>query len=323
MTTNTNAAAPAPQALPADAQLMQLLSGAFIAPAIYTAAKIGIADLLVDGPMTAAELAAKTETFANTPITETLRSDNPRSTRDMAIWICDPEHWKVYGDLLYSIRTGKPAWDNVHGEPVFPYLFNTNKDLGDIFNRAMTSYSHQSIGPVLASYDFSGAKTIADIAGGYGHLLSAVLAANPEANGVLFDLPAVLTGAPQMLDSYGVADRVQLVEGDFFSEIPVVADIYMLKHIIHDWYDDKNQKILGNIRANMPEDAKVLIIEAVVPEGNEPHFSKIIDLEMLIAPGGVERTPSEFEELLRNSGFKLNRIIQTPGMMSIVEAVKA
>jgi len=348
MTTNTNAAAPAPQALPADAQLMQLLSGAFIAPAIYTAAKIGIADLLVDGPKTAAELAVKTETderslyrllrslasvgafeevepktFANTPMTETLRSDNPRSTRDMAIWICDPEHWKVYGDLLYSIRTGKPAWDNVHGEPVFPYLFNTNKELGDIFNRAMTSYSHQSIGPVLASYDFSGAKTIADIAGGYGHLLAAVLAANPDANGVLFDLPVVLAGAPQMLDSYGVADRVKLVEGDFFSEIPVVADIYMLKHIIHDWYDDKNQKILGNIRANMPDDGKVLIIEAVVPEGNEPHFSKIIDLEMLIAPGGVERTPSEFEELLRNSGFKLNRIIQTPGMMSIVEAVKA
>jgi len=343
-----NAAAAALNALPADAQLMQLLSGAFIAPAIYTAAKIGIADLLVDGPKTAAELASKTDTderslyrllrslasvgafeevaprtFANTPVTETLRSDVPRSTRDMAIWIGEPDHWKVYGDLLYSVRTGKPAWDNVHGEPVFPYLLNTNKDLGDIFNRAMTSYSHQSIGPVLAAYDFSGAKTIADIAGGYGHLLAAVLASNPNANGVLFDLPAVLSGAPQMLDSYGVADRVELVEGDFFTEVPVVADIYMLKHIIHDWYDDKNQKILGNIRAIMPDDAKVLIIDVVVPEGNEPHFGKIIDLEMLMAPGGVERTPSEFNELLVNSGFKLNRIIQTPGMMSIIEAIKA
>jgi len=187
----------------------------------------------------------------------------------------------------------------------------------------MTSYSHQSIGPVLAAYDFSGAKTIADIAGGYGHLLAAVLASNPNANGVLFDLPAVLSGAPQMLDSYGVADRVELVEGDFFTEVPVVADIYMLKHIIHDWYDDKNQKILGNIRAIMPDDAKVLIIDVVVPEGNEPHFGKIIDLEMLMAPGGVERTPSEFNELLVNSGFKLNRIIRTPGMMSIIEAIKA
>jgi hypothetical protein len=133
----------------------------------------------------------------------------------------------------------------------------------------------------------------------------------------------VLKGAPQMMESYGVRDRVELVEGDFFSEIPVKADIYMLKHIIHDWYDDNNQKILRNIRANMPEDGKVLIIEVVVPEGNVPHFSKIMDLEMLVSPGGVERTPAEFEQLLNDSGFKLNRIIPTNGLMSIVEAVKA
>jgi hypothetical protein len=129
----------------------------------------------------------------------------------------------------------------------------------------MTSYSHQSIGPLLEAYDFSGAKTIADIAGGYGHLLAAVLAANPTATGVLFDLPQVLEGAPQMLDKYKVTDRVELVAGDFTAEIPVKADIYMLKHIIHDWYDDKNQTILRNIRSNMPDDGKVLIIETVVP----------------------------------------------------------
>ena len=348
MTNTGSSLAAAPHALPADAQLMQLLSGAFVSSAVYAAAKLGIADLLADGPKTAAALASKTgmderslyrllrslasvgafteleaKTFTNTPMTETMRSDAPRSTRDMAIWIGEPEHWKVYGDLLYSIRTGKPAWDNVHGEPVFPYLFNTNKELGEIFNRAMTSYSHQSIGPVLEAYDFSEARTIADIAGGYGHLLAAVLAANPQAKGILFDLPAVLKGAPDMLRSYGVADRVELVEGDFTTEIPVTADIYMLKHIIHDWYDETNQTILRNIRANMAENGKVLIIEAVVPEGNEPHFSKIIDLEMLMSPGGVERTPSEFEKLLSDSGFRMTRIIPTAGMMSIVEAVKA
>ena len=348
MNTNTNSTAAAPAQLPPDAQLMQLVSGAFVSAAVYSAAKLGIADLLADGPKPVSDLARATETderslyrlmrslasvgafeevetktFRNTPMTETLRSDAARSTRDLTIWMGEPEHWKVYGELLYSVRTGKPAWDHVHGEPVFPYLFNTNKELGEIFNRAMTSYSHQSIGPVLEAYDFSNAGTIADIAGGYGHLLAAVLAANPKATGVLFDLPAVLQGAPQMLDSYGVAERVELVEGDFFSEIPVKADIYMLKHIIHDWYDDNNQKILRNIRANMPDDGKVLIIEVVVPEGNVPHFSKIIDLEMLMAPGGVERTPAEFEQLLNDSGFKLNRIIPTQGMMSIIEAVKA
>jgi hypothetical protein len=345
---SSTASATAPENLPPDAQLMQLISGAFVSAAVYAAAKLGIADLLADGPRTASSLAAETgmderslyrllrslasvgafkesegRTFANTPMTETMRSDAPRSTRDMAIWIGAPDHWKVYGDLLYSVRTGKPAWDHVHGEPVFPYLFNTNKELGEIFNRAMTSYSHQSIGPLLASYDFSRAATIADIAGGYGHLLAAVLAANPNAKGILFDLPAVLEGAPEMLKSYGVSDRVDLVAGDFTVEIPVVADIYILKHIIHDWYDETNQAILRNIRSSMPDDGKVLIIEAVVPEGNDPHFSKIIDLEMLMSPGGVERTPTEFEELLSDSGFRITRIIPTPGMMSIVEAVKA
>lgn len=347
MTTRSNAAT-AMETLPPDAQLLQLVSGAFISSAVYAAAKLGIADLLADGPQSTAFLAEKTttderslyrvlralasvgafaevdsRTFANTPMTESLRSDSPRSTRDLTIWMGEPDHWKVYGDLLYSVKTGKPCWDNVHGEPVFPYLFNTNPELGEIFNRAMTSYSHQSIGPVLEAYDFSGAATIADIAGGYGHLLAAVLAVNPNANGVLFDLAAPLQGAPQMLDSYGVADRVQLVEGDFFKEIPVRADIYMLKHIIHDWYDDNNQKILKNIRQNMPDDAKVLIIEAVVPEGNEPHFSKVIDLEMLMSPGGVERTPSEFGQLLSDSGFRMTRIIPTKGAMCIVEAEKA
>jgi hypothetical protein len=348
MTQANPSTAAAPQTIPPDAQLMQLVSGSFVSAAVYAAAKLGIADLLSEGPKTAAYLAEKTEmderslyrllrslasvgaftevdpkTFANTPMTETLRSDAPRSTRDLTIWMGEPEHWKVYGNLLYSVKTGKPAWDHVHGEPVFPYLFGTNKELGDIFNRAMTSYSHQSIGPVLEAYDFSDARTIADIAGGYGHLLAAVLAANPNATGVLFDLAAVLEGAPEMLDSYGVTDRVELVAGDFLSEIPVKADIYMLKHIIHDWYDDKNQKILRNIRANMPDDGKVLIIETVVPEGNEPHFSKIIDLEMLMSPGGVERTVGEFEQLLADSGFRMTRIIPTQGLMSIVEAVKA
>ena len=344
----TLAAAAAPQQLPPDAQLLQLVSGAFVSQAVYVAAKLGIADLLADGPQDVKTLAYETgmderslyrvlrslasvgafteiedKTFANTPMTETLKSDHPASTRDLTIWMGEEPHWRVYGELLYSVRTGKPAWDKVHKEPVFPYLFETNKELGVIFNRAMTSYSHQSINSVLAAYNFSGANIIADIAGGYGHLLGAVLKANPEARGVLFDLGAVLTGAPDMLESYGVRERVEMVEGDFFCEIPVKADIYMLKHIIHDWYDDNCEKILRNIGKEIAEDGKVLIIETVVPEGNEPHFSKIIDLEMLLAPGGVERTAAEFETLLSNSGFKLNRIIPTAGQMSIVEAVKA
>ena len=256
-------------------------------------------------------------------MTEKLRSDVPNSTRAMTIWLAEEEHWRVYGSLLYSVKTGKPAWDKVLGEPVFPYLFETNKPLGDIFNRAMTSYSYQSIAGVLAAYDFSNAGTIADIAGGYGHLLAAVLEKNPQAKGVLFDLPPVLAGAPEMLKSYGVEDRVERIEGNFFEQIPVVADVYLLKHIIHDWYDDNCEKILRNIRAVMPDGTRVLIIDAVIPEGNEPHFGKVIDLEMLMSPGGVEQTATEFKELLERSGFVLNRIIETPSLINIVEAVKA
>ena len=344
----TSAAAPAPQQLPPDAQLLQLGMGAFISQAVYVAAKLGIADLVADGPQTIAYLAEKTasqeralyrllracasvgvfaetgpRTFSNTPMTEFLRSDNPRSLRDMAIWMNEEPHWRVYGNLLYSVKTGKPAWDMVHGEPVFPYLFNTNIELGEIFNRAMTSFTHQTIGPLLEVYDFSNAGMIADIAGGHGHLISAVLAANPNAKGVLFDLPTVLEGASGTLERYGVEDRVEIVEGDFFKEIPVKADIYMLKHIIHDWYEDKCQTILRNIRENMPDDGRVLIIDAVIPEDNAPHFSKVLDLEMLLSPGGVERTESEFAQLLADSGFKLERIIPTKGPNCIVEAVKA
>jgi hypothetical protein len=142
-------------------------------------------------------------------------------------------------------------------------------------------------------------------------------------NGVLFDLGNVLVGAPELLASYGVADRVRMVEGDFFSEIPVVADAYILKHIIHDWYDDSCEKILRNIQGSMPDSAKVLIVDAVIPPGNDPHPGKMLDLEMLVSPGGKERTADEFEKLLANSGLRLNRIVPTKSPMSIVEAVQA
>jgi hypothetical protein len=338
----------APQQLPPDAQLLGIVTSAWVSAAVYVTAKLGIADLLADGPKTVEYLAVATATdehslyrilravastgvftevqdrkFENTPMSDTMRTDHPASIRDLVIWANEPEHWKVYGELMHSVKTGKPAWDKYHGEPVFPYLFKTNPELGAIFNRAMTSLSHQASAPLLDVYDFSKAGVIADIAGGLGHLLGAVLEAYPNARGVLFDLPEVLDGAPEMLSKYGVLDRVEMMIGNFMSDVPVVADVYLLKHIIHDWYDETNQMILGNIRKHMTEGAKVLIIETVVPDGNDPHFSKIIDIEMLAAPGGMERTAAEFETLLNDSGFRLARIIPTCGPMSIIEAEKA
>jgi O-methyltransferase domain/Dimerisation domain len=337
----------APQ-MPPDAQLMQLGMGMFVSQAIFVAAKLRIPDLLANGPQTVSQLASATSmhenslfrvmralasvgafaetsdrAFVNTPMTELLRSDIPRSMRDMILWMSEGPHWAIYSHMIDSVRTGKPIWEDVHGEPVFPYLFETNKPLGDIFNRAMTSFSQVTIPAILDSYDFSTAKTVADIAGGYGHLLAAVLDKYPSINGVLFDLPQVLAGAPAMMEKHGVSDRVSYVEGSFLDAIPVAADVYMLKHIIHDWYDDTNQTILSNIRASMPEGAKVLLIDAVIPDGNEPHFAKILDLEMLISPGGMERTAAQFKKLLSDSGFEMVRIIPTPSPVSVVEARKA
>jgi hypothetical protein len=221
------------------------------------------------------------------------------------------------------VRTGKAAWKHVHGQDVVPYLFETNRELGDIFNRAMRSFSGTTIPAILEAYDFSGVGVLADVAGGYGHLLAAVLNRYPQMKGVLFDVPYVLEGAPALLEKEGVADRVELVTGDFYESVPVTADTYMLKHIIHDWYDEQNVLILKNIRASMPDDGKILIIDTVIPEGNEPHFGKILDLEMLVSPGGVERTEREFRELLAASGLRLSRIVPTKSFVSIVEAVKA
>lgn len=344
----TEAPQPAPQQIPSEAMIMMLATGAFVSQAVYCAAHLGIADILAGGPRSADELAAETKTdphsvyrllrslasvgaftevgdktFANTPVSETLRVDSPTSQRDMVLMINDPEHVRVISNMLHSVQTGKPAWEHVHGVPVFEYFYEVNKPAGDVFNQAMTSFSRQTIPAILSAYDFSGAATIADIAGGVGHLLGAVLQKYPDAKGVLFEIPQVLENAPAMLDSYRVADRVETVAGSFTEAIPVTADIYMLKHIIHDWYDDKNEKILRNIRDVMPDDARVLIIDAVIPPGNDPHPGKILDLEMLISPGGMERTAEEFESLLTKSGFKMTRIIPTQSPVSIVEAVKA
>ncbi len=346
--TDQTVGAAAKQEMPPEAQIMNLAMGSFMTQAVFVAAKLGIADLLAAGEKTAADLALAKETderslyrllrtlaslgvftetsdktFANNAVSETMLADSPTSMRAMILMIGDPEHGRVINDLEYSVRTGKPAWEHVHGVPVFKYFFETNKELGNIFNQAMTSGSHSQIVAVLDAYDFSGIGTIADIAGGHGHLLGGILRKYPEINGVLFDLGVVLKGAPEMLASYGVKNRVELVEGDFFTNIPVVADAYIMKHIIHDWYDDNCEKILGCIRRSMPDDGRLLIVDAVIPPGNDPHPGKLLDLEMLVAPGGVERTAAEFETLLTNSGFKLSRIIPTRSPVSIVEAFKA
>ncbi len=335
------------QHLPPEAIVTQMALGCFVSQGLAVVAKLGVADLLKDAPQTVSVLAEKTQTherslyrllralssvgifdesdpkvFGLTPLSETLLSDRPNSLRDAAIFMGANWHWQVYGEMLHSVQTGEAAWKKVHGAEVFPYLQQHPAE-AEIFNRAMTSYSQAVAKPVAAAYDCSDIKTLVDVAGGHGKLLAEFLRANPNLNGVLFDLPEVIAGAGEVLEKEGVAERVTIVSGDFFEAVPTGADAYLMKHIIHDWDDDRAVKILKNIASVMNPNGKVLIAEQIIPTGNTAHPGKLMDLEMLVSPGGIERTEEEYREILAAASLKLNRVIATQSQISIVEAVKA
>jgi len=259
--------------------------------------------------------------FALTPTAELLRSDVEGSVRDLAIFMGTDWHWQVWGDAPYTARTGKVAWEHVHGKEVFPY-FAEHPAAARVFDNAMTSLSKMVAKAVVEAYDFSSIRKLADIAGGHGSLLAAVIRANPHLKGLLFDVPQVIADAHAYIEAEGLGQAVELASGDFFESVPAGADAYMMKHIIHDWDDARAISILRNCHRAMPADGKLLLVEMVVPKGNEPHFAKIQDLEMMLSPGGLERTESEYRELFAAAGFELRRIIQTASPMSVIEGVK-
>lgn len=332
--------------LPPEAVLPQMILGGLMQKSIWVAAKLGVADLLAEKPLTAEELAAITDThapslyrvlrtlasagvfaensggkFELTPIAELLRSDTPNSMRDYAIMMGEDWIWQAYGELMHTVKTGEIAHDKVQGMSSFEY-YAQNEEVGKIFNRAMTNLSLLSAPAIVEAYDFSGINKLVDIAGGHGLLLAAILKVNPHLQGVLFDLPFVIEGAGEPLESEGVAARTEKVSGDFFESVPAGADAYLMKHIIHDWNDEQSVKILQNIHRAMNEDGKVLIVEMVVPVGNEPSPAKGLDLVMLTVEGGKERTEKEYRELLAAAGLRLTRTIPTRSPLSIIEAVK-
>ena len=332
--------------LPPEAVLPQMIMGGLMQKSIWVAAKLGIADLIAEKPRAAEELAAATDAhapslyrvlrflamagvfaensdgeFELTPIAELLRSDTPNSMRDYAIMMGEDWIWQAYGELMHTIKTGEIAHDKVQGMSSFEY-YAQNEEVGKIFNRAMTNLSLLSAPAIVEAYDFSDINKLVDIAGGHGLLLAAILKANPHLQGVLFDLPFVIEGAGELLESEGVAARTEKVSGDFFESVPAGADAYLMKHIIHDWNDEQSVKILQNIRRAMNDDGKVLLAEMVVPEGNEPSPAKGLDLVMLTIEGGKERTEKEYQELLEAAGLRLTRVIPTRSPFSIIEAVK-
>ena len=335
-----------PQQMPPEAILSQMLWGGLIQQSIYAVTKLGVADLLAEKSQTADELALQTNMhapslyrvlrtlasvgifaenadgrFELTPIAAPLCSDAPNSMRDFALMLGGEWHWRMFGELMHSVKTGATAQDKACGAELFEYLANNPED-AKVFNRAMTSHSLAAVPAIVEGYDFSSIGKLVDIGGGQGILLAGILKANPQAQGILFDMPSVIAGESGLLEKEGVTARVEKNSGDFFQSVPADADAYVMKHIIHDWDDEQSIKILQNIHSAMNENGKVLIVEMVVPEGNELSPSKILDLQMLIGTGGKERTEKEYRKLLEAADFRLIRVIPTRSPLSIVEAIK-
>jgi len=237
----------------------------------------------------------------------------------MGIFITSPTHFRVYSEMLHSVKTGQPAAEKVLGKPVFDYLAE-NPAFAELFNNAMTGFSANVAPAVLKVYDFAGIETLVDVAGGHGQVLTTILREYPRMHGVLFDLPHVVSGARPIIEAAGVADRCRTESGDFFKAVPA-GDAYIMKHIIHDWDDARATAILKNIRTALGRPGgRVILIDSVLAPGNEPDLGKLIDLEMMLMPGGKERTADEFRDLFAGAGFELTRIERTESPLSVIEA---
>jgi hypothetical protein len=320
---------------PANA-LLELSMSYAVPRCLHVIADIGVADALGDSPRTAAELAASTGVDANalsrtlrlvaaygvfearkdgyvhTPASRLLRSDHPQSMRAFVRMIGFPIYWRSFEILDQSIRTGKSTTGEISPGGAWAYLAS-NPEKSKIFDDAMTGKSQGQIAGILATYDFLPFKTIADIGGGRGHLLEAVLNKAPHATGVLFDQPHVVGDVK-------ASARMKLQGGDFFKDVLPVCDAYMIMQVIHDWSDGQALEILKAIRRSAPPNAKLLLIEAIVPDDAQPSWIKMLDLTMLAILDGKERTRPEFESLLHASGFKLERVMDIGLGTSILEA---
>ena len=323
--------------------IVELALGYLHSGALACAAKLRIADHLEAGPKTADELAKELKVhaqslhrvlrmlasygifkedekgkFHQTPESELLRTSLAHTLHHGALMITQDIFWKPVGQLDDVVRTGENGMVPYFGAPFFDYL-EQNKDAGAIFHRGMSSFSDLENAPIAGAYDWSGIKTIVDVAGGHGGLLIEALKRAPQAKGVLYDAGHVLKDA-RVNEEKG---RWSCVEGDFFKSVPGGGDAYLLKRIIHDWKDEDCVTILSNIRKAMNPGAKVLVCDCVIPPGNDPHGGKVIDILMMSALPGFERTEAEFAAIFKRAGLKLTRVIQAPALLSITEAVAA
>lgn len=335
-----------PTEVPPAVALHQLVNGVFVAQAISVFARLGVADALVTGPRDVKEIAeavgahgpalyrllralgdvgvvteVENRWFALTPLGELLRSNVPGSLRGMMTVIGLPFHRNPWTDLYETIQTGESAFDRVYGMEIFQYLAEHPEDAA-FFDAEISAVSTTLAVSVVPVYDFTRFGTVVDVGGGRGGLLAAILAANPNLQGVLFDKSAVVVGAEEVFSSAQVLDRCKVVSGDFFDSVPEGGDAYLLSYVIHNWDDDHAVQILGRCRAAIANTGCVLLVEPVLPEDTAPSMAKLVDLGMLImTSGGRERTETEYRTLFDRAGLQLTRIVPIAAPVSLVEAV--
>ena len=325
-------------------RMLQIVGGFWAARAVCVAAKLGLADQLAAGPKTVEQLASATGThaqslyrllralasiecfreesprrFASTPLGDTLRTGVAGTLRFPAIAILGQEHYDAWGDVLHAVRTGQTAFDHHFGMGIWEY-YKQHDEHAKNFDQAMTDFTHAIDAAIIEAYDFTGVKHLVDIGGGHGVLLCDIIEKNPTIRGTIFDQPYVAEGAKKSIAARGFADRITTAGGDFFESVPA-ADVYMMKFIIHDWDDEKSIKILSTVRKSITPGGRLLIIDSVIPQGNDPDFGKFMDLNMLVMTGGRERTEKEFAELLKAAAFRLTYVVPTNSAVSVVEAV--
>lgn len=315
-------------------QLFHLMAGYQVSQALYVVVTLGIADLLAGGAQDSDALAEATGThrgalhrvlrflagagifrevaprrFALTPLGAGLRTDVPGSLRATALMLLDEAHWLAWGQLAHSVRTGETAFAHVHSLGFFDYL-GQHPDIAEVFHRAMTSSTARSGDAITRAYDFSGIGRLIDVGGGHGLLLATILREHPAMRGVLFDRPEVVAGARVTLEAAGVAERCELVGGDFFATVPPGGDAYLLRQVIHDWDDARATVILANCRRAMPEAGRLLVVErAIAPDYRQALPVLHLDLEMLVNVGGMQRTDAEYAALFATVGLHLSAVI--------------
>lgn len=333
-------------ALPETEQLTRMISGAALSRAICTIGDLGVSDHIKAGvPQPVETLARLTGTherslyrllrftasygifremdgrrFDHTPLSAALRSDAQGSFRPAARMF--HRMFPVWDGLDHSIRTGESGAMKVLGEPMFDYIGH-NPDLGPLFDAGMTAFHGHETAAMLDAYDFGDVKTLADIGGGNGTLLAAVLQRYPQLHGILFDLGHVVGRAGAGLQALGLDQRCRVIEGNFFESVPPGADAYLMRHIIHDWTDEQSIKILSNCRKVIPAHGRVLLVEFTVSAANQASLGKDADIMMMTFPGGMERTEQEYQSLFEQSGFRLSKVTATKSAVSVVEGKPA